>query len=62
MSPRQCDPNTTSPINRDELRALLSRVRDIGAQPDVDAERSRRAEHVVVHRSNVAIWLGRGGE
>lgn len=62
MSPRQYDPNTTSPIDREELRALLRRVRDIGTQPGVHPERSGRAEDVVVHRCNVAVWLGRGGE
>ena len=58
MSPQQYDPNTTSPIDRDELRALLSRARDIATPPGVDLERLRRGEHVVVHRCAVAAWLG----
>ena len=58
MSPRQYDPNSTSPIDRDELRALLSRARDIAAQPAVRSASDGRAENVVVHRAAVAAWLG----
>lgn len=59
MSPRQYDPNTTSPIDRDELRALLRRARDIETHPGDESEHARRAEYVVVHRCNVAAWLGK---
>jgi hypothetical protein len=59
MSPKQSDPNTTSPIDRDELRALVCRARDIETQKRADDASSGRAEVVVVNRSAVAAWLGR---
>jgi hypothetical protein len=61
MSPMQYDPNSTSPIDRDELRALLCRVRDNATQPGVvNASRDRVAD-VVVRRAAIAAWLGREG-
>jgi hypothetical protein len=62
MYPPQSDPNTTSPIARDELRALVSRARDNGAHRSPEDESPCRAEVVVVHRFAVARWLARGGE
>jgi hypothetical protein len=59
MSPIQYDPNATSPIDRDELRALVCRARDIEAQRAAEDERADRAEVVVVNRIAVAAWLGR---
>lgn len=61
MSPSQSDPNTTSPIDSDELRALVSRARDTGAQAGPGDESERRAEVVVVRRLAVAQWLAREG-
>ena len=61
MSPSQSDPNTTSPIDRDELRALVSRARDTEAQSRLLRESERRADVVVVRRLAVAQWLAREG-
>ena len=61
MSPSQYDPNTTSRIRRDELRALVSRARDTGAQLDPGDESARRADGVVIHRHELSRWLERGG-
>ena len=59
MTPMPSDPNTTSPIDRDELRALVRRARDTSAQPAVTTARTRRVGDVVVHREAVAAWLDR---
>ena len=61
MSPSQSDPNTTSPIDRDELRALVSRARDTEAQSRLLRESERRADVVVVRRLAVAQLLAREG-
>lgn len=58
MAPMQYDSDTTSPIDREELRALIRRVRDIAAQPAAPNASAGRAEDVVVHRAAVAAWLG----
>ena len=58
MSLTQYDPNTTSPIDREELRALVRRARDIVTQSDDAREGDDRAVVVVVHRAAVAAWLG----
>jgi hypothetical protein len=62
MAPKQSDPSTTSPIDRDELRALVRRVRDTEAHHPHRDESVGRAEVVVVHRFAVSRWLAaRGG-
>lgn len=57
MSPMQSDPNTTSPINRDELRALLRRARDIEAHTHVASRPLDRAVDVVVDRAALSAWI-----
>lgn len=59
MSPMQYDPNITSPINREELTALLRRERDIKTHEPTIVASERRADDVVVHRAAVAAWLGK---
>lgn len=61
MSPSLYDPNPTSRIDRDELRALVRRARDTEAQPALRDENERRADVVVVRRLAVAQWLARDG-
>lgn len=57
MSPQLSDPNSTSPINRDELRALLRRARDIEAHDRAADVHARRGVKVVVNRNVLNAWL-----